>query len=193
MKQQLIVTVSTSIILLFVLFFVIVLPQMNHTKKMQADIETLHTHTQNIYTQRRDLVHPTLHSLAPIFEFTQEIIERQPTRQDQLSIITSLEELGEISGVTQELSVSIEDITKQDDAHFILLSKHNIQSYHRIRITNTGQTQEHLHFLSLLEKLPYRMDIEEMRWTRKKGAKTEEDVTTVTFETKIYIYEKDNS
>ena len=192
MKQQLILTVSISIVLLFVLLFVIVLPQMNRIKNIQKDITTLHTHTHEIYKQRRDLVHPTLHSLEPIFQFTDNIIQRQPTRLDQLAIITSLEDLSEIAGVDQELSVAIKEIDEKEDAHFVLLQKNNISSYHNIRISNTGNTLEHMHFFSLLEKLPYRMDIEEVHWTKQNGLATEEELTTVTFVAKIYIYQEHN-
>ena len=126
MKQQLILTVSISIVLLFVLLFIIVLPQMNRIKNIQKDITTLHAHTHDIYSQRRDLVHPTLHSLEPIFQFTHNIIERQPTHLDQLAIITALEDLSEIAGTDQELSVSIKETNEKEDTHFVLLQKNNI-------------------------------------------------------------------
>lgn len=192
MKQQLILTVSISIVLLFVLLFVIVLPQMNRIKNIQKEITTLHTYTHNIYSQRRDLVHPTLHSLEPIFQFTNNIIEKQPTHLDQLAIITSLEDLSEIAGIEQELSVSIKEIDKKEDVHFVLLQKNDITSYHNIRISNTGDTLEQMHFFALLEKLPYRMDIEEVHWTKQNVRATEEQSTTVTFVAKIYIYQEHN-
>jgi len=175
------ITLVTAAILIGIssIIFLIIVPSIRYITEIKQNIENTEAELEENFTKIQ-LLKKSIRELDDVQEKTQNFYFATITEGDELIVIRELERIAEKYAIFQDLNVSYSDGTaqnkdeKKDDPHYIF-------TFH-----NQGSFQDHLKFLSELDKLPYYIIIDKLQWT-KTNVRDENQQVNLNFNGKIYI------
>lgn len=181
LKKQMLLTVSAVVLLLFLVTLLVALPRAKSILQIRETIIDRQTEVEKQHSQSRKL-RLTLLELDRSLDVAREISQATVSTGQELDIIEQLESLSDSYGIDQNLSVAVQDVPK--DSPYL---KKGIKKYYELSFLNHGRYDQHIAYLSALEHLPYYMIIDQLAW-EINAAKKEQQVVTLKFTGKVYIY-----
>ncbi len=170
LKHKILLTTLIIFLGLLSIVFVIIFPTVNYIKNIKTDIEITEGQLEEKYQKAR-LLKKSINELEKVKIDVQKFKEITVEPGNELLLISSLEHLASDHNIAQDLSVTLHENEGRDP-------------YYVFSFQNNGDFYDHIDYLSSLEKLPYYVIIEKLKWN--KVEKENKNSIILNFEGKIY-------
>lgn len=188
LKQKILISNFGITLGLLVVTALIIYPTVKNILSLRQDIATIENQLEERYEKTQKLKR-SLKELSEIKNITSQMEQGLNKSGDELSIITTFEQLANQYQIDQNLNLSIVDESQQKN-----LAKNTARifpHYYRLSFLNNGFFTNHLHYLSAIEKLPYYVIIENLNFEKRQVSKNGEIMpVTLRFDAIIYVENK---
>lgn len=162
----------------------IIYPTIKNILQLQGDINTIQTQLEERYEKSQKLKR-SLKELAKIKSVIAEMKKTLAMPGDEMAIITAVEKLAAEYQIDQTFNINFIDEQKQKIEN---ATPRVLPQYYRLSFLNNGLFNNHLSYLSALQKLPYYIIIENINLEKRiQGEKKSAAPITSRFDATIYV------
>lgn len=184
LKQKILFTNAGITAALVLIAGAIIYPTIKNILQLQGDINTIQTQLEERYEKSQKLKR-SLKEFAKIKSVIAEMKKTLAMPGDEMAIITAVEKLAAEYQIDQTFSINFIDEQKQKIEN---ATPRVLPQYYRLSFLNNGLFNNHLSYLSALQKLPYYIIIENINLEKRiQGEKKSAAPITSRFDAIIYV------
>lgn len=185
-QKKLVISLLIILLVLFLISIFVIYPSIRKINNIKINVEKLETELEDKYNNARKL-RRTMKELEEIKQNVQKYQTITIKKGDELSLITTLENIAKKNNIEQNLDVSFFDYTV--DSKNPKGEKPALDQYYEISFLNIGKYKDLLNYLGDLEELPQYLIIKNL--TIEKKLKVEDTNTvTLNFQARVYVEKK---
>lgn len=186
-KQKILFTLGLIVAVLLAIIGGIIYPVAKKIYTLQQEINQIEMELEKRYENSKKLQR-TVKEIDTITKETEKMAQTMIKAGDELGIITQLENLAEKNHITQDLEVAFKEIRTDQNLPAGQTSAHaGLTHYDLLTFSNQGEFNDHLKYLAELEKSPFYLITDNIRWEKGKEDKTGKSLITLNFSGIIYV------
>lgn len=179
LKQRILLMLGLIIAVLLAILGGIVYPVAKKIYHLQKEINKIEAELEKRYENSQKLQR-TVRELDTVKKEVGNLSRTIIKAGDELGLITELEQLAEASRISQNLSVALKEIPKEE-------RQAGFTHYYFLTFSNTGEFANLVSYLSELEKMPFYLITDNIRWEKSKADKSGKTTISLNFNSTVYV------
>ncbi len=186
-KQKILFTLGLIVAVLLAIIGGIVYPVAKKIYTLQQEINKIEMDLEKRYENSKKLQR-TVREIDTITKETEKMAQTMIKAGDELGLITQLENLAEQNHIMQDLEVAFKEIRQDQNLPAGQTGTHaGLTHYYLLTFSNQGEFNDHLEYLTELEKSPFYLITDNIRWEKGKEDKAGKSLITLNFSGIIYV------
>src|SRR3989338_4406348 len=177
--QKILLTLGIIMAVLLSILAGIVYPVSQKIYRLQKEINRVEAELEKRYENSQKFKR-TAREISEITKNTNQLAQTMIAAGGELDMITRLANLAEKNHITQNLEVIFKEI--KDDK-----PRASLTHFYLLNFSNQGDFADHLRYLAELEKLPFYLIVDNIKWEKGKEDKAKKSPITLNFSGIIYV------
>lgn len=179
LKQRILLMLGLIVAVLLAILGGIVYPVAKKIYHLQREINKIEAELEKRYENSQKLQR-TVRELDTVNKNVSDLSQTIIQAGGELGLITELEKLAEASHISQNLNVALKEIPKEE-------RRADFTHYYFLTFSNTGEFANLVSYLSGLEKMPFYLITDNIRWEKSKADKSGKTTMSLNFNSIIYV------
>ncbi|MBI4427368.1 MAG: hypothetical protein HY569_02725 [Candidatus Magasanikbacteria bacterium] len=190
LTQKILLTLGLIVAVLLAILGGIIYPVARKIYRLQKEINQVEAELEKRYENSQKLKR-TIKEMDGITKNTNQLSQAMIAAGGELSMITELENLAEKNHITQNLEVAFKEIKAEApraaEASGEGAPRAGLTHFYLLNFSNQGEFADHVRYLAALEKMPFYLITDSIKWEKSKEDKTGKSTISLNFSGIIYV------